>query len=99
MQKAFRAVITGRVQMVMYRDFATRAAHAGGIVGSVRNLEDGSVEVIAEGEEEALKDYIEKLQKGPMLAHVEKVDVQWQVPTSSYAGFTIEYRVKPKVQE
>ena len=52
-------VATGRVQGVGYRDRVLRAAEAQGIVGSVRNAEDGSVEIVAQGEEGALKRFVE----------------------------------------
>lgn len=89
--KAFKAIVRGRVQMVMYRDFAQRKARAHGVVGTVRNLDDGTVEVIAEGEEPVLKEYIELLKKGSMLSHVEKVEVAWQYPTRAYSNFSIVY--------
>ena len=89
MQKAFRATVRGRVQMVMYRDFAARVARGLGIVGSVRNCDDGAVEVIAEGEESGLNLFLEKLKKGPMLARVEDIVVDWQEPSSAYSDFKI----------
>ena len=90
MQKAFRAIVRGRVQMVMYRDFAARAALEFSIVGSVRNCDDGAVEVIAEGEEVALHSFIVELKKGPMLARVDTIVVNWQEPSSSYSDFEIK---------
>ena len=77
MKKQLQANITGRVQMVMYRDFAQRKARKLGIVGSVRNLPNGSVEVIAEGEEEVLNDYVKYLDRGPILAKVENIRIDW----------------------
>ena len=55
MVKRLECNITGRVQMVMFRDFAMRKSRCLGLVGTVRNIKDGSVEVIVEGEEEKLK--------------------------------------------
>lgn len=71
--------IHGRVQLVMFRDFATRKARGLGLVGYVRNLEDGSVEAYAQGEHAALERWLRKLQKGSLLSHVEYVDAQWNV--------------------
>lgn len=88
---AFRAIVHGRVQMVMYRDFAQRKARAYGVVGTVRNLDDGTVEVIAEGEERVLKEYIERLKRGSILSRVEKVEVMWQSPTFGFKDFTLQY--------
>ena len=57
-----KAFIEGRVQMVMFRDFAQRKARSFDLVGWVKNLPDGSVEVVAQGEPDTLKQYIEALQ-------------------------------------
>ncbi len=92
MIKRIECVVYGRVQLVMYRDFATRKAKSLGIVGSVRNMDDGKVFVIAEGEEEMLTTYIKKLQKGSVLSHVEQVTVVWSEPQGVFTNFTIVYK-------
>ena len=81
--------ITGRVQMVMYRDFAQRKARSLGIVGTVQNQKDGSVHVIAQGEEEILKEYIELLKKGPTFARVDSVETTELPELGKYAIFNI----------
>ncbi len=85
--EAFRAVVSGRVQMVMYRDFAARAARSLGVVGTVKNLEDGTVEVVAEGDRSTLEAYIEKLKRGSLLSHVKDAQVSWQNPTGAFTDF------------
>lgn len=75
--------------MVMYRDFAQRNASSRGIVGTVKNLPDGIVEVFAEGEEGILKEYIERLKKGPLLSRVDKVDIEWREPEGKFNDFSI----------
>ena len=87
--RAFRAIVSGRVQMVMYRDSAVRAARSLNIAGTVKNLQDGTVEVVAEGEEQALETYLKKLKRGSLFSHVEKVDVTWQAPTRTFTDFHI----------
>lgn len=77
MEKRIRAIVSGRVQLVMYRDFARRKADRFGITGWVRNRPDNTVEVVAEGEEEDLKEYIAYLEEGPVLAEVASVEVKW----------------------
>lgn len=77
--------------MVMYRDFATRSARRLGVVGTVKNLADGTVEVIAEGDESTLHTFIEQLQKGPMFSWVENVQVTWGESVGEYSDFTISY--------
>ena len=91
MHSAFRAVIFGRVQLVMYRDFAERKASGLGISGTVKNLPDNTVEVVAEGDESALKQYLEFLNAGPVLADVEGVRVEWGKPSGAFTGFSIIY--------
>ncbi|HUO56257.1 MAG TPA: acylphosphatase [Candidatus Paceibacterota bacterium] len=72
--------IFGRVQFVMFRDFATRKARSHKLVGYVRNLADGSVEAYAEGRREDLEKWLKKMNRGPFLAHVERVEDEWNVP-------------------
>ncbi len=91
MKKQLQANITGRVQMVMYRDFAQRKARKLGIVGSVRNLPNGSVEVIAEGEEEVLNDYVKYLDRGPILAKVANIRIDWAEAKGQFSDFLIIY--------
>jgi len=91
MKKEIHCRITGKVQMVIYRDFVQRKARALGISGTVENKEDRSVEVIAQGEEENLKKLIEHLHKGSFLARVAQVEVEWREPDESLEGFTILY--------
>lgn len=81
----------GRVQMVMYRDFATRKARGLGLVGVVRNLPDGTVHTIAEGERAMLERFITKLKHGPLLARVDEVSVSYSSATQSFSKFTIRY--------
>ena len=67
---ARRAVVLGRVQGVGFRFFAERAAREAGVSGWVRNRPDGAVETLAEGEEESVRAYLEKLRLGPRMAKV-----------------------------
>jgi acylphosphatase len=89
--QAFSAIISGRVQVVMYRDFAQRKARSLGIVGEVENIPDGTVRIRAEGEKENLDNLIEFLKRGPVLARVDNVEVQWVEPGGGFAGFSIKY--------
>ena len=91
MRKEFRAIVRGRVQMVMYRDFAQRKARGLDIAGAVKNLPDKTVEVVAQGEEEKLNRYIEKLNRGSILSKVENVEIEWREPSQAFEGFKIVY--------
>jgi DNA ligase D-like protein (predicted 3'-phosphoesterase) len=75
-EKAIRAVVRGGVQGVGFREAAVRRAHETGALGWVRNTEDGSVEVHAEGPEEAVDVLLEFLGEGPPAAKVEDVEIE-----------------------
>ncbi len=92
MRKRIECRVSGRVQMVMYRDFAMRKAKSLGIVGAVKNESDGTVSIVAEGEEERLETFLASLRRGPVLAHVEHVTSRWTEALGVYQDFTIEYR-------
>lgn len=91
MNERIEAVVSGRVQMVMYRDFATRTARSIGITGTVRNLPDGTVRVIAEGPSDRLQSYIRKLEKGSFFAEVRNVSIVRKPATGEFADFSIAY--------
>ena len=91
MIKRLECRITGQVQMVMFRDFTTRKARRLGLVGMVRNMKDGSVEMVAEGEEEKLKQLLVFLGKGSLLSRVDKVESFWTEPTGEFSKFNIVY--------
>jgi acylphosphatase len=88
---ARRFIIRGRVQGVGFRYFAVRAARHAGVVGTVRNLPDGSVEAIAEGAPEALADFREQVGRGPSYSHVASVDETELAPTGRYHAFDVVY--------
>lgn len=86
---ARRFLVQGRVQGVSFRFFAEDVARREGIGGFVRNLDDGRVEVVAEGDEEAIVRFERALHLGPVLSHVERVETETRPPTGSVAGFRI----------
>ena len=91
MQSAVAAIVSGRVQMVMYRDFAQRKAKSLGLVGEVENLVDGTVRIQAEGEKESLEKFIAHLKRGSLLSKVDTVSVEWKEPAGVYTKFLIRY--------
>lgn len=91
MLKEIHCVVKGRVQGVMYRDFAQRKARALQLVGFVENGEDGSVSIVAQGVESNLVKYIEYLHKGSFLAKVADVRIEWMEPKSTFSDFGIRY--------
>jgi len=91
MQAAKRFIVKGRVQGVGFRYFAIRAAAGCGVVGTVRNMPDGSVEAIAEGSDDAIEEFRRELARGPSYAHVTTVDETPLQPTGRYRGFNVIY--------
>jgi acylphosphatase len=81
--------IRGRVQGVGFRYFALQRGRALGLTGWVRNREDGSVEVEAEGPRESLERLIEELRVGPTGARVQQFDDRWSAGTPRSRSFEI----------
>jgi len=86
-----RAVVSGRVQGVFFRDFTRQKALELGLKGYAKNKPDGLVEVEAEGERQALEKLLAHLRQGPPRSTVEKVTVTWGIYTGKHAGFVIRY--------
>ena len=80
----------GKVQGVFFRAFVTRQAVDLGLLGCVRNLPDGSVEVWAEGERSKLEKFVEYLRVGPPGARVDRVETDWQPYRGEFSGFDIQ---------
>jgi acylphosphatase len=83
--------IYGLVQGVFFRDSTKEKAKELDLAGWVRNEPDGTVKVVAEGEEEKLKELIDWCKEGSPSARVEKVDVSWQDATGEFWRFEIRY--------
>lgn len=91
MNERLEATVHGRVQLVMYRDFATRKARGLKLVGEVENLKEGTVRVVAEGPRAVLEAFVEKLKRGSVLSRVDTVDTSFLPATGTYTSFTITY--------
>lgn len=83
--------IEGRVQGVFYRAFARDLAETLGLTGWVRNLRDGRVEAVFEGEKELIDKAIKECYTGPPGARVKNIEVIWETYTGKEKGFTIRY--------
>ncbi len=81
--------IRGRVQGVYYRASMVQAAAKAGLVGWVKNCEDGSVESIAEGSRGAVESLLAWCRQGPPGARVERVDVTGEEAGGKFLGFVI----------
>jgi acylphosphatase len=83
--------IDGRVQGVNFRASAHAQARGTGVAGWVRNLDDGRVEAVFEGDAAAVRHMISWCYSGPRPARVDRVDVEWQEPTGQERGFRVEW--------
>lgn len=77
MEKQALLKITGKVQGVFYRANATKEAYKLGLKGYASNMGDGSVEVLLQGDEEQIKQFIDWAKEGPDKAKVEEVNINW----------------------
>jgi acylphosphatase len=89
MQSRVRIVVTGRVQGVFFRREITDLARRLNISGWVRNLPDGRVEVLGEGEKPILEELIRFCHVGPAGAVVRNVEVEWSEGVGEFRGFRI----------
>ena len=89
MRVARRFIVSGRVQGVGFRYFALDAARREGLHGYVTNQDDGTVEVVAEGESESVERFERALRRGPSRSRVEQVMVDEIEPSQGNSGFTI----------
>jgi acylphosphatase len=89
--KRVHAFLSGRVQGVGFRAFTQGAARRLKVVGFVRNLPDGRVEMVAEGPEADVDKLMARVRKGPRSARVEKVGLNTETPTGEFTKFDIRY--------
>ena len=85
-------LVSGRVQGVFFRANTGKNAKLHNVTGWVRNLTDGKVEAVFEGEEEAVVSVIEFCKRGPPGSYVSGLDVTWQDWTGEFREFKITYR-------
>lgn len=83
--------IEGRVQGVFYRAFARDIASRFGLGGWVKNLYDGRVEAVLEGNKEQIGKAVREYRKGPPGASVAHIELTWEESTGSAGGFDIRY--------
>ncbi len=86
---ARRFLISGRVKGVGFRYYAFESAEREGVTGFVRNLPDRRVEVVAEGDADAIERFERALRQGPPAARVEDVETETLPPTGRYPTFAV----------
>ncbi|HLB58994.1 MAG TPA: acylphosphatase [Bdellovibrionota bacterium] len=89
--KRLHLIIRGQVQGVYFRAHTQETAASLGLTGWVRNCPDGTVEVVAEGEERELNKLLEWSYIGPPRAKVTKIDSRWETATGEFREFDIKY--------
>lgn len=82
-------MISGRVQGVFFRDNTRRWASSLGLSGWVRNLPDGRVEALVEGEKEKIQSLEGRLREGPPMSRVENVHTEWHEYSGEFSVFSI----------
>ena len=88
--KCFHLIVSGRVQGVFFRDNVRRKAKELELHGYAKNIEDGNVEVVAQGTEEKINQLVEFIKKGPGIAKVTGVTVKHKNP-ENFSDFEIRH--------
>ena len=83
--------VSGLVQGIFFRHNARQKAQELGITGWVRNLADGRVEIVAEGEKQKINDLIEWAERGPSVARVDKLDLEYEKYKGEFDSFEVRY--------
>lgn len=81
--------ISGRVQGVGFRHFTKKNAEALGVKGWVKNLPDGRVEAVLQGDEAAVDTLIERCRKGPVASYVKDIMVEKDLGVEDYDDFSV----------
>jgi acylphosphatase len=81
--------VSGQVQGVFFRESARERAERLGLAGWVKNLPDGRVEALFEGEPEKVREMIRWCEEGPPHATVEEVDAEFEAPEEDLRGFEV----------
>ena len=91
MKKRVHVFYSGKVQGVGFRMTAEETAQSLGVVGWVKNLRGGRVELVAEAEEEVLQRFLNALRAGPMKNFIQQADVSWSNASDMFNEFEIRY--------
>lgn len=83
--------VSGIVQGVFFRDFTQRQAEHNRLAGWVRNLRDGRVEAVAEGDAESVERWLAALRQGPPSSRVDEVQIVRSEAVEGLDGFEVRY--------
>ncbi len=90
-KKRMQIFFSGNVQGVGFRFTAERLARRFPVTGYVRNLDDGRVEVVAEGEEQTLTDFLTAIRESGMKNNIRDIEAHWDSSQEAFKRFTIDY--------
>ena len=91
LKKRAHVLISGKVQRVYFRGYTKNEAQKHDLKGWVRNLSDGRVEAVFEGENDEILKLIKKIGVGPSHAEVENLNISWENFKGEFADFQIYY--------
>ena len=91
MKTRMHIFVSGKVQGVFFRSSTEEKAQEIGVTGWVRNLADGRVEAVFEGDQEKVKEMVHWCTKGPQYAEVDNVEIIPENYKGEFPGFTIRY--------
>lgn len=86
-----RLVFKGQVQGVGFRYFVLKKASWFGITGYVKNLVNGGVKVVAEGEKSEVEGFFREIRQGPVSAAINDIYEEWSPYTGNFETFQVEY--------
>ncbi|MDZ7289137.1 MAG: acylphosphatase [candidate division KSB1 bacterium] len=89
MKKGVHLIISGMVQGVGFRYYVHHCARRHFLKGWVKNLVDGRVETVAEGDEEELREFVKEIKKGSRFSHVDDVQIEWLSFSNKFHAFEI----------
>ena len=89
MRRRVEIRVFGKVQGVFFRNEAKDIADSFGLFGWIKNEGDGSVKIVAEGDEEKLKELVEWCRSGSEWSRVELIDTEWHKATGEFTSFKI----------
>lgn len=91
MERTAHVLVSGRVQGIGFRFFVSSVARRKGLKGYVRNLDDGRVEILLQGDEEVIKETLDIIKSGHPLAKINKIEVNWKSKGENFEDFQIIY--------
>jgi len=90
MKKRLHSLFSGNVQGVGFRFTTERLARHYAVTGYVRNLPKGQVEVLAEGEEKALQEFLKAIREA-FQSYIQNVDSRWEKAAGEFKGFRVGF--------